>query len=610
MELQYRTMMLERSSINEEERSIELSFSSEHPVLRRNGYEILSHRSEDADFSFIGSGAAPVLLGHDSSQQIGVVQSAGIVDGVGRAQIKFSRSGLGQEIFNDLVDGVRQNVSVGYSTSQKKLDGKIEDVNAYRYAWQPYEISIVSLPADPTIGVGRAADEETIINTDIPTATEAQMSDQNLEIPEIEATVAEQRSAEVTKTTRAANIADVTAICKRYGFEDKVEEFVTSERSLEEIKAEIIKEWSARNKATTFSQAPAIHVKQERSYSLGKAIVAASTGNWKDAGYEREQSQELAHKSERNWNEHTFHVDPNMVVRSSNTVGGVGSGAELVGTQYMPERLIDALWNKTFLGSLGTDSMLGLQGNASFPVINSNATSTFVGEVGPLPAAQSLGTALKTISPKQMVSKFEYSRQLLVQGLPNIEAKVMDQLYRSIAQKLDEVALANSGVTLSTTGLLNEITQVVSMGTNGGIPTLAAFWELQKALINSKTLQGNLAYLTSGSAFATMHTTLKDSANTASGYILADGQNTLNGYPLVWSQNVPNTLSKGTGTNLSAAILGNWSDLLVAQWGSIQVEIDPFTAADTSQYLVRSYSFWDMLIKRPESFAIIKDLKV
>ena len=225
---------------------------------------------------------------------------------------------------------------------------------------------------------------------------------------------------------------------------------------------------------------------------------------------------------------------------------------------------------------------------------------------------QGIATSAKTLSPKQMTSKFAYSRQLVLQGLPNVEAIIRDQIFKSIAQKLDQAAIANSGTTLSTTGIKNDITSNVVVagadGTHGGYPTLDLFYKMRAQLVNGNAFDGNLAFAVSGSLHEKLHTTLKDSANTASGYILAEGQTTLTGLPLVWSQNVPNDLVK-TETGLSMAILANWADFIVAQWGQISIEVDPFTAADDSQYIIRSYSFWDMAIKRAASFSIVKDFK-
>jgi HK97 family phage major capsid protein len=616
--LLYRSTSFERTNINEDERTVQLSFSSETPVLRNNHFEVLSHRANDINKSFLDDNRAPLLLDHDHKKQIGVVRSVEFVDGVGRATVQFSRSSHAQEIFQDVIDGIRANVSVGYALGDKTIEKqRIDDVSVYRYQWTPFEISILSgIPADMSIGVGRSSEEPTIIN--LTQKEKSTMENQKTTLENVTAEIdtaieSAAREAVITTASRAANPADVIALTTKYGLTDQAEELVRSQKTLDEVKAAVLDTWAAKAKEQRFQAvAPAVHTAGERSYSIGKAIRAAVDGNWNDAGFEREYCQEMGKTAGRGWTNNTFYIDPNATraaVSPANSAGGAGYGADLIGTTYMPERLIDALWNKTWLSQVGTDSMLGLIGNASFPVINSNATSTFVGETADLPAAQALGTALKTVSPKELVSKFAYSRQLMIQGLPNIEAKVIDQLYRSIAQKLDAVALSNSGVTLSTTGLLNEITQVIAMGTNGAIPSLAAFWDMQKALINSKTLQGDLAYVMSGSLYSTLHTTLKDSANTASGYILADGQETLAGYPVAWSQNVPNNLSKGTGTNLSAAIFGNFNDLLIAQWGPIAVEVDTITAADTSQIVVRSYSFWDMLVKRAESFAVVKDFK-
>ena len=594
-DLVFRTATIERSGIDEETRTVKLSFSSEFPYARSYGYEILSHRADDVSLAILNGGAAPLLLDHDYTRQIGVIIGAGLNGERGEASIKFSRSALGEEIYQDVLDGVRSNISVGYLTGRKEPAGTINGRSAYRFKWQPYEISVVSLPVDPTVGIGRAEDP-----------IESKPEERNM--PD---QAKEPENQDATRANTAAAITEVDALCKRYSLEDKFTEFVISERSMDDLKKEVIGLWSERNKTQTVIPvpAPAVHTRQQDAFSLSKAMRAATLGEWDKAGLEREECQQRASDTNLAWDKHTFALDANQQVRTVNTVtGGATQGAELVGTTYMPERLIDALWNKTFLSALGTDSMTGLIGNASFPVISSNAVSVFQGETAALPAAQGLTTGLKSISPKQMTSKFMYSRQMMIQGLPNIEAKILDQLYQSISQKLDQVALTNTGTTLSTLGLMSDITQIVAAGTNGAAPSLALFYQMRKALVNALTFDGNLGWAISGSLNETLHTTLKDATNTNSGYILAEEQSTLASLPLVWSQNIPNNLTKGTGTNLSAAILGDWSQLLIAQWGNIVVQIDPYTAADNSQIVIRSYSFWDMLIKRLNAFVICKDL--
>ena len=157
----YRTLQIREESINEEERTVELSFSSETPILTYGEYEILGHSAGEVDFSRMEI-SAPVLLDHDRRTQIGVVVSASVKDGKGRALVRFSRSKLGEEVFQDILDGIRTNVSVGYRVFKWEYVGSNEDgPRTYRATlWQPYEISMVSLPADTSVGVGRSENEE------------------------------------------------------------------------------------------------------------------------------------------------------------------------------------------------------------------------------------------------------------------------------------------------------------------------------------------------------------------------------------------------------------------------------------------------------------------
>jgi hypothetical protein len=117
-----------------------------------------------------------------------------------------------------------------------------------------------------------------------------------------------------------------------------------------------------------------------------------------------------------------------------------------------------------------------------------------------------------------------------------------------------------------------------------------------------------LNFVTNPKAAAKLRTTLKDAANTASGYIMPESSNTLVGYNTAVSTLVPSNLTKGTGTNLSALVFGNFSDAVIAQWGPIELVVDPYSAGDTSEIIIRAYSFWDVLVKRAESFAAITDM--
>jgi HK97 family phage prohead protease len=155
---------LDRSEVDEEARTVNLSFSSEAPVERFFGNEVLSHDPKHVDLGRLNDGA-PLLMDHNTSDQIGRVESA-MVDGKrGQAVVRFSKSARGSEIFNDVIDGIRQNISVGYRINEMQLDESRSDGDVETFVatnWQPFEVSVVSVPADSSVGISRSAEGENV----------------------------------------------------------------------------------------------------------------------------------------------------------------------------------------------------------------------------------------------------------------------------------------------------------------------------------------------------------------------------------------------------------------------------------------------------------------
>jgi len=160
-ELSHRSFELNQRAINEEDRTIEIAFSSEAEVERGYGTEVLDHRAESVRLDRLNNGGA-FLMEHNRNDQIGVVERAWIDDDKkGRAVVKFSKSARAEEIFQDVKDGIRRLVSVGYRIHEmdsEKMDGGRESIRATD--WEPFELSLVSIPADDSVGVGRAMKNE------------------------------------------------------------------------------------------------------------------------------------------------------------------------------------------------------------------------------------------------------------------------------------------------------------------------------------------------------------------------------------------------------------------------------------------------------------------
>ena len=144
--------------------TFELSFSSETPVARQYGDEVLSHAAGAVDLSRLND-SAPLLFNHNPDQLLGVVDSGRVVRGKGRATVRWGTSPEAAEKRQDVAIGVLRNVSVGYQINEMDQD---EDGNYVARNWTPVEISLVSVPSDPTVGIGRSLE-----NNSVKTMTQA-----------------------------------------------------------------------------------------------------------------------------------------------------------------------------------------------------------------------------------------------------------------------------------------------------------------------------------------------------------------------------------------------------------------------------------------------------
>ncbi len=159
----HRTFAIDRAAVREESRTVSLAFASDKPVDHYFGRLILTMDKKAMRAERLKSGA-PLLMDHNATDQVGVVESYSIgKDGVARAIVRFGESTRATEIFNDVKTGIRQNVSVGFMLHNLELedDGKrTGGIPTYRSNdFEPYEISLVSVPADITVGVGRSMEK-------------------------------------------------------------------------------------------------------------------------------------------------------------------------------------------------------------------------------------------------------------------------------------------------------------------------------------------------------------------------------------------------------------------------------------------------------------------
>jgi HK97 family phage major capsid protein/HK97 family phage prohead protease len=606
--------------VSEDERSIEFPFSSEYPVARYFGNEILAHTREAVDLARLEDGA-PLLFNHDPAKVIGVVERAWI-DGKkkrGYVAVKFSRNAFAQEVLADVRDGVLRNVSVGYQIADMEQRG--EDFVATR--WSPYEVSVVSIPADPTVGVGRALDAQPAAPAASPTPQpEPEVPMENT--PDLSAVRAE-AAAEAAKAERA-RIAGITALTEKHGMADLGRQLIEGGRSLDEARAAVLDKLGIKPVETV---APVEMAAQERaSYSITAGIRAMLTGDWssREAGLVRDLSREVEKSGVAKTTERSFFVPFSALSgqRATYVTSGATTGGNLVQTDLLDQDFIEFLRNNGVMLQLGVRTMPGLVGNVAIPR-RSGVASTYYLSTQTTAITQSESTFDQvTMAPKNLAALSKYSRQTLLQGTPGIEELVRRDLTDGINLAIDLGILNGSGSAGQPTGIMQTAgIGSVAMGTNGAAITMEKVVDLEAAVmnVNGAVNPGSVAYLSNYKVLAALKKLRAGGSTTTDGPFLfnTDGATigrgptpaNLNGYPLAATNQVPSNLVKGTsGAVCSALLMGDFSQAIVGFWGNgleitVGEDSDDFSKALTS---VRGIVTYDVAVRDPKSFAAILDI--
>ncbi len=607
-------------TVSEDERTIEFPFSSEYPVARYFGNEVLSHDRGAADLSRLQD-SAPLLFNHDPDKVIGVVERAWI-DGNqkrGYVSVRFSRNAFAQEVLADVKDGVLRNVSFGYQIDNMEQRSSGDFVAT---KWSPYEVSVVSIPADPTVGVGRALDAQPAASAASPTPeTEPEVPMENT--PDISAVRAE-AAAEAAKAERA-RIAGITALTDKHGMAELGRQLIEGGRSLDEARAAVLEKIGAKPVETV---APVELPAQERArYSITAGIRAALSGDWssREAGLVRELSKEVQRTSGVSARaEKSFFVPFSALTRATYVTSGASTGGDLVATELLADEFIEYLRNNSVMLALGVRTMPGLVGNIDIPR-RSGVASTYYLSTETTAITQSESTFDQVaMSPKNLAALSKYSRQMLLQGTPGIEELVRRDLTDGLNLALDLGILNGSGSSGQPTGILQTSgIGSVAMGTNGGAITLEKVVDLETEVMidNGAVNRDSVAYVTNAKVMGALKKLRAGGSTSGDGSFLynADLQAigrgptpaTLNGYGIAVSNQVPSTLTKGSSSGVcSALLMGDFSQAMVGFWGNgLEITVgedqDDFSKALTS---VRGIVTYDVAVRHAESFAAIKDI--
>lgn len=375
-----------------ENENLVFSFASSMPYLRESKklgeyYEVLEISENAIDFQRLVDNRAPLLLNHDTDQQIGTVVRAWIADEKLYAEVKFSDSELAQQIYRDVTSGIRRNTSIGYSINEFTMkQGNPPTMLATK--WMPYEVTLCPVPADETVGYQRS--EETEDDGDMEEETKSSEETKPAETEAVKACeeTEEEQKCDDAEAKKSAEIEEIRSLGELAECKELAEKFISEEKSYSDFKL-AVKELKTEK----------LNVKEDNNmsentqkFSIRKAILNA-VGKMSDeeASFERSISDE---------NKRKYNIQDGDIVLSRNefrAFDGTGDAA-LINTTYQSSLYTENLRPPATVDYLGTKKVGVPNGPISFSVCTSGLNAGFCDLNGEVPSA-SMAFELKTMNP-------------------------------------------------------------------------------------------------------------------------------------------------------------------------------------------------------------------
>lgn len=620
-----------------EARTVELSFSSEIEYKRWFGMEVLGHSTGEVRMERLQDGAA-ALWNHDWDDMRGVVESARIDgDAKGRAVIRLSKSPTGEQMLQDLKDGIVTKVSVGYMVHGLKLVEERDDVDVYRVIdWEPYEISFVSVPADNSVGVGRALENppeerqpeeaETINSVKTTAATRNNPKDQTnmkhryfrdaqgnlVRVAQDEngndvgqPVIIEAAGVERNAGTQAerARTDSILALADSYSGQitnarELAAKFIKDNKSGEDFQRALLDEFKTKSATPLSVQSQAgdseigMSEADVRRYSLANVVRALANPNdaaaQKAAAFEIEcslEAQRTLGKTAKG-----ILVPPDVLSRAMSSVSNPGNS--FIDTSKMS--MLDLLRNRNVMMKLAT-VIGGLVGNVDIPKQVTDGQAYWLGE-GQDATETGFTVGQISFSPKTVGAFTDITRRLLQQSNQAVDGLVRTDLMRALGIAIDKAALYGTGSDYQPRGLK------LQPGINGKdfataqAPTFAELVAMETEIAADNADVDSMAYLIHSRVRGHAKTTAKFGTGTES--TIWEPGNTINGYRTeVTNQLVANDV-----------FFGNWADFLILLWGGLDITVDPYTLSKSGGLRIVAFQDVDMGLRRVESMCWGSDL--
>lgn len=324
-------------------------------------------------------------------------------------------------------------------------------------------------------------------------------------------------------------------------------------------------------------------------FSVTRAIAHAA-GLPVDAGFEREAQAELAKRAGRS-PEGLFIPTEVFETRALTT----STGSELVSTDHRPDQYISALVASSIVRGLGARVLSGLRGNVSIPRETDSPAIGWVAENASLTPDDANFDAV-TLAPKHAGALSEWSRNMLLQASPDVEALLRNMLARNLALTIDRAAIRGGGA--------NEPVGVLATSGIQTVTSPTSIWEgIAEAVAKADAENvGAMRAILTTPELRKSAALARDVVNRPYGVPAV-----FHNLPTAFSNQVPKTLGAGAEHGL---IYGDWSELLMGIWSEIDILVNPFesTAYAKGNISIRAMATVDIAVRHPKAFVSIEDV--
>lgn len=594
-----RALLVERKVLDEEARTATLAFASESPYERHWGIEILDCAPASMRPGRLRSGAN-LLCDHDQRDVVGVVESVSIgADRVARAVVRFGKSARAEEVWQDVRDGIRRNVSVGYLIHKAQLVESSDGIETYRVTdWEPFEVSLVSIPADATVGIGRSADSGP---TQLPTTSPFNSSSKEKSMTTETPTRVEQRDE---RQQRAADIALIAAGMNNPIIDELAMSAVKRGISVEQFQREAIERLSTKPIPTAGDDVSGWGGRN--LFSGGAREIEPVFLRTADDFHKHYQAKGGSREklSLGEFMRGVAGMKTTDVARRALSVGVSSAGGYAVPAVLMPDLLAAMVPASSLLQAGAAIVPLG-EGPGkefSFCAVDTIPTAGWRLENGGVAISEPTFRNV-VLTPRSLAFVTKVSRELLADGI-NVDLALRNAVAQAFATEMDRAGLRGTGTAPEIRGLKNIAgVHSVTNGANGA--ALAGYANIFSA--SQLMLEAN-AQMPSAAIMSPRSLMKLGALVDTTGQPL-QVPSMLQGVKQLQTSQIPNNLTVGSSSDCSEIYVGDFKQFVFGMREEVTIQYIEDLYAENGQIGFFCHARLDVAALYPKAFAVVTGVR-